>query len=609
MEKINKTTTLLLVAIIVIGSFLYFRAGSEEIPDDTTETLTVPTSVQGLASKSGQASMTLNWEAPTSDGGSDVVYYQVSYTDTVTSETQTVIVGDVLTYTIEDLAENPYSFSVIAVNSVGESTIETVTATPLTKLVEELRIGHVSTAGNTFGWGDMGTYLYRATVYQESLIGMDADGNYVPRLAQSWETTDSVTWTFHLYENVTWHDGEPFTANDVLFTIDYTLEKQPWGMNDAKFMEQLVDYYAPDEYTIVLEMAEPYSNLLNNVRIGLVVIPEHIYSNVDDPMTYGLPEDELDATIGTGPYKVVSLDTTARLLTFTANEDYHLGVPSVQNIVIRYYSSADSMMLALLSGEIDTTFGWGKGVDYYNVPKILENPDLDIMLNPSAAVNALNINTEKAPFDSLEMRQALASALDYNQLCNLIIGGYGTTPNSGIVPTSVLYYVDTPALEQGLVKANTILDSMGYLDIDGDGYREYPNGTKFQPVILTRGWQTWVTRSAEIVEDNLQAIGIDVQIEISSTSAAWQEVRRARTYDMIFGGTSQAGTYAWEGYYTVQVDAYGSLGDCQVYDAEFQELIVDLRTATNEAEKEAAAAAVQMYYSENLRHCPLSGIR
>lgn len=486
---------------------------------------------------------------------------------------------------------------VVAFSSIALFLLASPPTAKADETVEDLKIGYVSTAGNHFGWQDMGTYLFHATVYQESLIGMDSKGNFIPRLADSWDTADSKTWTFHLNRNATWHDGTPFTASDVWFTINYTLAKRPWGMNDAKFMEQINSVSMPDKYTIVIEMKKAYSNLLNNMRIGLIVVPEHIYKHIEDPMTYGQPTNELNSTIGTGPYKVVSLDTTARLLKFTAYKDYYAGVPAVKNMTVRFYANSDSLILALLNGEIDTTFGWGTGIDYYYVAQLLSDHGMEIALNPSVALHALNFNCNKAPFNDVALRKAISYALNYQQLKDVIMGGYGNISNTGIVPPGMPNYIDTARLETNTSLAKQLLTDLGFVDIDNDGMREYPNGSKFQPQLLTSSSTRWV-RTSEIVENNLRAVGIDVQVKVVASGFAGEKAKRQ--YDMVLSGTSQAGTFAWESYYTVQVDGQGSLGDCQVFDSRLQEIIAMLKGATTNEQKASAAIVLQEYYAENI---------
>lgn len=582
-------------------------AGQGESSNEATATpsaapITVPGAPRNLVAEPGQGSMDLAWASPSDNGGSAIVNYIVTCIEAATSAKTTVNVGNVLECEISDLNESSYAFGVKAVNAVGAGPEATVTATPQAKYVENLVWGYVTTAGNHFGWTDMGTYLFHATMYQESLVGMDSEGNFVGRLADSWQTSDSKTWTFHLTRNATWHDGVPFTASDVWFTINYTLAKKPWGMNDAKFMEQIQSVSMPDRYTIVIEMKTAYSNLLNNVRIGLVVVPEHIYKYVADPMTYGQPSTEMNATIGTGPYKVVSLDTTARILKLTANKDYYGGEPSVKNITIRYYTNSDSMILALLNGEIDTVFGWGAGVDYYYVPQILADEHMKIMLNPSVAINALNFNCNLAPFNNKTLREAISYTLDYAQLRDVIMGGYGSIANTGIVPPSMENYIDTTKLTTNVNKAKQTLDALGFVDKDSDGFREFPNGTKFQPQLLTSSSTRWV-RSAEIIVNNLKAVGIDVQLKVVTTGFAGEKAKRQ--YGMVLSGTSQAGTFAWESYYTVQVDGRGSLGDCQVFDPAFKAIIDQLKNATTDTQKADATGALQRYYSANIPCLPL----
>ena len=563
----------------------------------SADPVTAPSIPRNLVATVGQSSVSLTWDAPADNGGAVIEYYELSYVKNGSSDDTIINVGIVFEHEITDLDEIEYEFSVVAVNSIGRSPVSKVAATPLIRSVENLNIGYVTTAGNTFGWSDMGTYLFRATVYQESLIGMDSDGNFCPRLADSWETSDAKTWTFHLTHNATWHDGVPFTAKDVFFSINYTLLKKPWGMNDAKFMLEIANVTMIDLYTIEIEMKTPYANLLNNVRIGLVVFPEHIYKFVNDPMTYGLPESQMNATVGTGPYKAVSLDTTARILKFTVYDDYYRGTPSLKNMTIRFYSNADSMMLALMNGEIDTVFGWGSGISYYYVSQLLADDDLGIILNPSLGVNALNFNNNKAPFNNYTLRLAVSYALDYASLRDIVQGGYGEIGSAGILPEDFPNYIETETLTTNVNTAKSLLDSLGYVDIDADGYREYPNGSKFQPLMILSSSTTWV-RASEIIEDNLQKVGIDVQVKIVTSGFAAE--KKKREYDMVLSGTSQAGTFAWESYYTAVTDGNGSLGDAQVFDPEFQALIVKLRNAATDEEMAEAAADVQNYYADNL---------
>ena len=110
------------------------------------------------------------------------------------------------------------------------------------KTEDEIVAGMVmATGGETFGLGDMGTYYFHgANVYHENLVCVNDKGEYVGLLAESWSSNDDASkWTFVIRDGVKWHDGEKFTADDVIFTIDYTLDKKPWGMNDAAFLNDL----------------------------------------------------------------------------------------------------------------------------------------------------------------------------------------------------------------------------------------------------------------------------------------------------------------------------------------------------------------------------------
>ncbi|MFA6711081.1 MAG: ABC transporter substrate-binding protein, partial [Candidatus Methanomethylophilaceae archaeon] len=151
----------------------------------------------------------------------------------------------------------------------------------------------LSSGGEHFGLQDMGTYYFHgANVYHENLVATDENGNYYGLLAESWTTnSDASVWTFVIRDNVKWSDGIDFSADDVLFTINYILDKKPWGMNDAAFLNNLESatkgMNSEGKETVTMTMDGPFANLLLNMRCGMTILPEHIYKNVDDPMSYG----------------------------------------------------------------------------------------------------------------------------------------------------------------------------------------------------------------------------------------------------------------------------------------------------------------------------------
>jgi peptide/nickel transport system substrate-binding protein len=149
---------------------------------------------------------------------------------------------------------------------------------------------------------------YREAFLTKSLVRVDPAGNFVPALAESWETDDAQKWTFHLVKNATWHDGVPVTSADLKFSLVYLPDKlggSNWNIIDS--------VEAPDDYTLVINLKSPDGNFLTNLLM-LRTVPKHIFENIEDPKTFNDP----DCTVGCGPYKFVEFDKAAGLIRFQA---------------------------------------------------------------------------------------------------------------------------------------------------------------------------------------------------------------------------------------------------------------------------------------------------
>ena len=478
----------------------------------------------------------------------------------------------------------------------------------------------LASGGETFGLGDMGTYYFHTSnAYHENLICVNDEGEYMGLLAESWSAnSDASIWTFVLRKGIKWSDGVDFTADDVIFTIRYTLETQIWGLNDAAFLREMktssnpsyVPYYkgmtADGKETVTIEMAEPYGNLLLNMRCGLSILPEHIYKNVGDPMTYGNPNTEFNATIGTGPFIVKSLDITSRTLTMVKNESYYLGTPEAETIIVRYYSDANVMSLALENGDIDLILAWGSGITAVAADSLSGKSNVTIGNIESSNLFGVCFNTLKAPFDNNELRIALTYCIDYEKMIRLIQGGYGKIPTRSIVPSSMLYSKDNGALQYNIATAVNLLNGLGYVDANNDGWLDKPDGSSFKPML---GFSVSSADIAAIVKEGFNAAGIDVQLESVATAwAAWKRLADSngiRNYDMVLSGTSHLGAYTWAGYGTTVIDINGGLKDCQVNTIEFQNLIKNLNSAGTDRELEIAAHALQDWYAKEMPMIPI----
>jgi peptide/nickel transport system substrate-binding protein len=433
----------------------------------------------------------------------------------------------------------------------------------------------------------------------EGLVDYDSNGEIVPRLAESWDTEDMKKWVFHLVKNATWHDGVPFTSNDVKFTMEYTRDKKIlYGATTYDVIESIE---TPDNYTVVLNLKEPNAVCLGKLANVPIIIPQHIYANVDDPKKF---TDVDKMFIGTGPYIFDSYDQAAGIINFRANENYWAGKPAIENIEMRLFKNQDTMMMALQNGEIDLPYLYSKGTSYYYVPKLRENKNIEVMTFDSLGIrNTIMFNNQKNPFDNKDLRQAIGFAINYDNLMNLMTAGYGRIPNSGLVPKSTKHYIETKTMEYDVEKAKTQLDGLGFVDKDGDGLREMSDGSKFKPELLVQSSNDELVRASELIKKDLGSAGIDLEIKLVDSPTYWKIIGE-KGHDMILGGLPFWTIKGYKGYYTSIMDSR-NYGWANINDPAYQSIADNLGTTMDEDKKEKLVEEIQNYYSENLPVIPL----
>lgn len=457
--------------------------------------------------------------------------------------------------------------------------------------IEKLTVGTINQVNEANPW-DYYFGVYSMILSHQGLARFNKDGDLDPELATSWETKDLKTWTFHIREGVTWHDGQPVTAKDIKFTIDYDLEKDP---SSKSYLGAIKSVEAPDDKTVIINLNSPDYNFLNTICV-VKMLPEHIFKSVAEPKKY----TQKEAAIGCGPYKFVSFDKDAGLLTYQANQDYWGGKPAIDTIEIRMFKNPDALMLALQKGEVDVPYYYSKGISYYYVPKLLEQKDIAIEVYPERGItNVLWFNTAKPPFDKKELRLAISYALDYEELKNMFTAGYGTIPTAGWVPNGTLYYTDTMPLIQDINKSKSMLDDLGFKDTDGDGFRESSDGSKFQPKLLTRSDLPDSVRAAEMLKKYLEGVGLDLQIDLADKSTHGEIMDEKKTHEMALAGTTFWGMMMGEGYGSGYTDTR-YYGWSMVSDSKYQSIVDSLGSTQDKDKRRDLATQIQEYYAKEM---------
>jgi len=322
-------------------------------------------------------------------------------------------------------------------------------------------------------------------------------------LVESWEVSeDGKEWVFHLREDVQWHDGQPFTADDVLFTFQTIQDVDVASPFRERFMEgeDPIPFEKVDDYTVKATLKEAVASFAT--AISVPVIPKHILEGQDVNTA-----EFNQKPIGTGPFKMVEW-RSGESVEMEANPDFYRGEPYLDRWVMRILPSTDAALVALQTGEID--FGEISGKD---VPKFLNNPDFTIVTRDRDLCDVLLFNSGKPIFQDARVKQAMMYALDRQALLDTALLGYGTLADSPFnQPVFVYQEGDLPQYAFDPEKARELLKEAGWEDTDGDGIVE-KDGEPFKIDLGAFTVAAVHQRIAPLVQANWKDVGIDAAIQ------------------------------------------------------------------------------------------------
>jgi peptide/nickel transport system substrate-binding protein len=348
----------------------------------------------------------------------------------------------------------------------------------------------------------------------DTLLWEDSTGKPIPWLAKEWShSADGLEWRFTLRDGVKWQDGQPLTADDVKFSFDY--ETTGAGAAASRFGGRIdlkeVVVEAPD--VVVVRLNSPTATFEEDTGMRLFIIPRHIWSTVTDPAKFRGPS----AVIGSGPYKLESYDQAAGSYLYTANQSFFLGSPYVKRLEL---VPAPDELLSLQRGDIDAAELLEEPAPEEQLKAFESNPRFGKLDGTYDFVMALHINLSKGfPYDRKEFRQAVAYAIDRKDMVTRLLQGRGAPGSLGGLPPEHPYLApDLPAYDRDVAKAKSMLDAIGLRDVNGDGLRELPDGSRFVQEIQTNS--RFSPKSAELVKEYLRDVGIDVTVKALDAATA-----------------------------------------------------------------------------------------
>ena len=471
--------------------------------------------------------------------------------------------------------------------------------------VETITVG-TTAAIETAVYGEYNFDMLASGVSELPLVYQDISGEFHPLLAE-FTTEDAQTWTYTIREGMTWSDGEPVTAEDILFTLEYdqangsaNFEAQTDAdgkTTKAKYAEYTI---SPDKTSISLMLTTPNVRELSNMT-SFRVMPKHIYEGKDSVT-------EAESRITCGPYVLDSFSKEAGTLTFSINP-YYPQKPNVKQIVYRLFGNEDTMYLALQQGDVDMVWGYSAGVagTYQDVLAGDEN----VTLINVAAANApavLAFNNAKGLFTDENLRQAVSYALDYDAFKTYFGSAYAQIPNRGFVPETTVGYKQTEQLTTDTAKAQEYMAAAGYSEKNADGFYVNDAGQIASFTLTVNAAKEAHVGYAEMIKNQLEQFGIQVNLDTvdkdsynAKTSNKFSE--NNITMEAAIYGYTAAGMGMGNGLGSIYVDgSHAVQGGCQVFDEAFQNILSEMKTAKTIAEYYEGAAKLQDYYAA---HMPL----
>ncbi|HHS98292.1 MAG TPA: peptide ABC transporter substrate-binding protein [Chloroflexi bacterium] len=287
-------------------------------------------------------------------------------------------------------------------------------------------------------------------------------GEVVPDLAESWEISlDGLTYIFHLRDNVYWHDGVPFTADDVVFTTHLLQDPDYPGPPDVGALWQAVKVVKIDDHTVRMVLPEPFAPFLDYTTIGL--LPAHL---LEGTPSADLPTLEFNLKpVGTGPFRVAEVQTAEgeiRSVLLERNPRYFRPGPLVEHIRFRFYPSYSTAFRAYQNGDVE---GVGE-IQLEDLPAARQETDLNLYSAQLAQYSIIFLNLARADdlpfFQEVKVRQALLYGLDREAIVQDLLDGQGLVAHSPIIAGTWAYDPDVRRYEYDPDQARALLDEAGW---------------------------------------------------------------------------------------------------------------------------------------------------
>lgn len=423
------------------------------------------------------------------------------------------------------------------------------------------------------------------------LTRWNADMKAEPYLAKSWTVSeDGLTWTFNLQENVKWHDGQPFTANDVAFTFNEIVLKKEVGANHASDFQAVQEVVVKDQHTVEFKMKQPSASLPSYLTYYTGIIPEHIFKGVAKP--FELNSFNKEKPIGTGPFKVEKF-VPGSYVQLVANPDYFEGKPKLKSIIFKVVPDNNAQLAQILAGDIQMLSIEDPAV----VDKLKGQPNLDIVTVTQNVYYFVALNQENPFFTDKKVRQALQLAIDRKAMIQNLTKGFGEVATGPIPPLQKTFHNSSvERWDYNPEKAKQLLKEAGWTP-GPDGIL-VKDGKKFSFKMET-GQIRQLVPATLLVQQYWKAIGVDAQPDVTDWNTYIQNVIVKRQYNASLAWWSTpADPDVWPYYASSQAGKGFNIPGYK--SATIDKLLDDGRTARTEADRVKVYNELQKVLADEL---------
>lgn len=419
----------------------------------------------------------------------------------------------------------------------------------------------------------------------DTLVWKDKDGE-MNLLCKDYEISDDgLTYTFHLREGVTFHDGQPFTAEDVKFTFDYTVD-HPYQWTSTTMVKEV---RAVDELTVEVELNKVYVPFITDVAGNLHILPKHIFEKVEDPSTF----TEKEAAIGTGPFMLENYDPESKSFVFVKNPHFYLGEVQIDKLILSPFEDARA---ALLAGDIDAT----GSMNFKKAQTIQNEENMSYLQGQSIQVKRLNFSFDHPALAQKEIRQAISFAIDREAIVEKAMLGGAIPGTAGFVhPDSEWYNDQVKTYPYDVPQAKALLADAGAADEDGDGILEY-KGEKMSYEFL---FSENDVKVGEMIVAYLKEVGIELLPKTADDGTIKGSFAEGK-FDVIFNGH---GTFGGDPKYLAcfATDTAGAIkvsiaGGHRWQNDDFDKLFADSLSETDSEKRHDLIDELQLMIAEEL---------